>query len=121
MDRLAGVGQLLADALAALREGRREQPHRPARRRGPATIPDDAADDDAEANGPTAKVYFVEFPPPVPPAPLPEPAVARTEPDTEIDLTENPGASLFDADRERSEWAPPPEMPTWWTRNGVQS
>ena len=120
LDRLAGVGQLLADTLATLREGRRESPIALPDVEVP-DIPAHAADDNAEADGPTAKIFFVEFPPPVPPAPLPEPAVARTEPDTDIDLSENPGASLFDSDRERSEWAPPPEMPTWWTRNGVQS
>ena len=49
------------------------------------------------------------------------PVEAYPEPAADIDLTENPGASLFvNSDQERSEWAPPPGMPTWWTRGSVQ-
>ena len=114
LDRLASVGQLVADTMANLREGRRNS----------APIPPDvdipevpllAADDDS-ADQPSAKVYFVEFPPPAPPAPEPAPVDSSPDPEEEIVLTETPGASLFNSDRERSEWAPPPEMPTWWTR-----
>jgi hypothetical protein len=83
---------------------------------------DTTDDGDDRADQPSAKVYFVEFPPPAPAAPMPQPADSYpdSEPDTEIVLTENPGASLFTSDRERSEWAPPPDMPTWWTRDGAQ-
>ena len=102
MDRLAGVGQVLSDSLAALREGP-----------GDHVSHDAEADDDDEADGPTARVYFVEFPP-----------GATTDGDsdagTEIVLTETPGASLFADDEERSEWAPPSDLPAWWTRGGAQ-
>jgi vacuolar-type H+-ATPase subunit E/Vma4 len=76
--------------------------------------------DDDSADQPTAKVYFVEFPPLAPTAP--EPAAVESSPDPEADivLTESPGASLFNSERQRSEWAPPAEMPTWWTRDGAQ-
>lgn len=137
LDRLAGVGQFLADTLATIREGQREAaaavagsdllPEIP-------EVPEDVDDaDDGGADQPVGKVYFVEFPPPAPTmaTPMPEPA----EPDSDhVDtdchpgghplmpgvLTQRPGASLFNSDRERSEWAPPPEMPTWWTRDGAQ-
>ena len=129
LDRLAGVGQLLADTMATLREGQRNTV--------PVSLdvdipdmPQRAADDDS-ADQPSAKVYFVEFPPLAPLAPEPEPSPVDSYPDPESDgdsgghprapgvLTET-GASLFNSDRERSEWAPPPEMPTWWTRDGAQ-
>ncbi|MGH9008986.1 MAG: hypothetical protein ACRDYF_03965 [Acidimicrobiia bacterium] len=134
LDRLAGVGQLLADTLATLREGQREAavavpdgdiPEIP-------DIPNVVDDGDDGADQPSAKVYFVEFPPLAPPAPMPQAADSYPDPDPESDcpsgghprtpgvLTENPGASLFNSKRERSEWAPPPEMPTWWTRGGAQ-
>ena len=122
LDRLAGVGQLVADTMAAIREGRSEAaaagigadmpeielPEIPART-------EDESDD--RPDQPSAKVYFVEFPPPATPTATPEP---EYESDTEIVLTENPDASLFNNERERSEWAPPPEMPTWWIRGGAQ-
>ena len=100
MDRLAGVGQVLSDSLAALREGPGDD------------VSDDAEDD--EADGPTARVYFVEFPP-----------GATTDGDyseaeNEIVLTGTTGASLFADDEERSEWAPPSDLPAWWTRGGAQ-
>jgi hypothetical protein len=114
LDRLAGVGQLLADTLATLREGQRETP--PASP-DPVWRPDDDTADDG-ADQPSAKVYFVEFPPAARPAPAP--AESDPAPDQEIVLTENPDASLFDTEREHSEWAPPPELPTWWTRDGAQ-
>jgi hypothetical protein len=76
-----------------------------------ATVPDDA-------DTPTGKVYFVEFPPMAPSAPE---ADDRETADTEIVLSESPDASLFADDGERSEWAPPSaELPTWWTRGGAQ-
>lgn len=109
LDRLAGVGQLLADTMATLREGQREA----AAASTDIEIPDVPDIPDDSADQPTAKVYFVEFPPLAPPVPEPAPV-------EEIVLTENPGASLFNSERERSEWAPPPEMPTWWTRGGAQ-
>ena len=116
LDRLAGVGQVLADALARLREGTTEA--------APAAI--DPADD---ADSPTAKVYFVEFPPAAAEsAQGPDSAAASgaAPPDAdpavepEIVLTENPAASLFPTEEERSEWAPPSELPAWWTRDGAQ-
>jgi hypothetical protein len=120
LDRLAGVGQVLADALATLRSGA-------AASAAAAAIPSEpyepqlpAADTDPDA--PSAKVYFVEFPPngaiaedtgeADDPAPADEPA--------EIVLSDEPGASLFTTDEERSEWGPPGELPAWWTRGGAQ-
>lgn len=106
MDRLAGVGQVLADALASLREG----PSIPATSGSPIEVPDVPEED---PDRPSAKVYFVEFPPPAPVAD------GSGEGGTEIVLTD--GASLFHSDEERSEWAPPSdELPAWWTR-GAQS
>ena len=121
LDRLAGVGQLLADTMATLREGQRNTAPIPAE----VDVPDVPlmADDDGSPDQPSAKVYFVEFPPLAPPIAEPAPVCAETsEPDadTEIVLTDAPGASLFTSDRERSEWSPPPEMPTWWTRGNAQ-
>ena len=114
LDRLAGVGQVLADALAALRSGAVQtaavsgQPYEPYEPELPS--------DDADA--PSAKVYFVEFPPGGGAAPAP----ADADPDgpAEIILSDQPGASLFSDEAERSEWAPPVELPTWWTRGGAQ-
>jgi multidrug efflux pump subunit AcrA (membrane-fusion protein) len=124
LDRLAGVGQIVADTLATLRESQRETASMAPEVEVPE-IPEYS--DDESADQPSAKVYFVEFPPPAPPTPLPEPVVAQSEPvkpqsspDTEIVLTDDSGASLFNSDRERSEWAPPPEMPTWWIRGNAQ-
>ena len=121
LDRLAGVGQLVADTMATLREGRRNAaPILP-----DVDVPDvpRMADDDTP-DQPSAKVYFVEFPPIAPPAPEPAPidtcSDPAPDPEHEIVLTETPGASLFNSDRERSEWAPPPEMPTWWIRGNAQ-
>jgi hypothetical protein len=66
-------------------------------------------------------VYFVEFPPAAPaPAPVPAPADPYSDPEADVLLTEHPDAGLFSSDREHSEWAPPPEFPTWWTRGGAQ-
>jgi hypothetical protein len=128
LDRLAGVGQFLADTLATIREGRREAAAAIADGDLPE-IPEipqhagDADDADDSADQPIGKVYFVEFPPPAPAMTTPksEPDESYSDDsDTEIVLTENPEASLFNSDRERSEWAPPPEMPTWWIRGSVQ-
>jgi len=126
LDRLAGVGQLLADTMATLREGQRNTvPLSPDI--DIPDIPQRAADDDSP-DQPSGKVYFVEFPPMAQPAPEPEPSPVDSSPAAEPDcdsgghpgvLTEA-GASLFNSDRERSEWAPPPEMPTWWTRGSSQ-
>ncbi len=128
LDRLAGVGQFLADTLATIREGRREAAAAIADGDLPEIpeIPRHAGDADDSPDQPIGKVYFVEFPPPAPAMPTPTPE--RAEPssddpddsDREIVLTDSPGASLFNSDRERSEWAPPPEMPTWWIRGGAQ-
>ena len=133
LDRLAGVGQVLADAMASLREGQRETAS--VSSASEIAVPDiPAADDDNDR--PSAKVYFVEFPPAAPPAPAPAtavapspaPGVAETTPapapaaapaSEEIVVIENPDASLFGSDEERSEWAPPAELPTWWTRDGA--
>ena len=129
LDRLAGVGQFLADTLATIREGQREAAAALADGCLPAIpeIPehaDDVDDADDDPDQPIGKVYFVEFPPPAPmmATPTPEPAETRSDDDvdTEIVLTESTGASLFNSDRERSEWAPPPDMPTWWIRGGAQ-
>ena len=132
LDRLAGVGQFLADTLATIREGQREAAAAIAGGDLLPEIPEvpehvsDVDDGDDDADQPSGKVYFVEFPPPAPamPTPMPEPAEPYSDDsgdsDTEIVLTENPGASLFNSDRERSEWAPPPEMPTWWIRGSIQ-
>ena len=112
LDRLAGVGQVLADSLAALRE----PVGTPAATEVEIDVDAAAADD---ADSPTAKVYFVEFPPMAPPAPeTVEPGPALD--DDEIVLSATPGASLFADDGERSEWAAPSELPAWWTRGGVQ-
>ncbi len=113
MDRLAGVGQVLADAMASLREG----PAIADIASSPATMADPVPDD---SDLPSAKVYFVEFPPMAGATPAAE---TEPEPDREIVLSETPGASLFADDVERSEWAPPAEsLPTWWTRGtGAQA
>jgi hypothetical protein len=108
LDRLAGVGQLLADSLATLRERPEHTP----------TTFDAVGADGAIDDRPDAKVYFVEFPPPAP-APT-APADPEAERETEIVLTETPGASLFADDDERSEWAPPTDLPAWWIRGGAQ-
>jgi hypothetical protein len=112
LDRLAGVSQVLADALATLRES-------PAGTGGSAIA--DAADE-AEADTPTAKVYFVEFPPPAPepPAPMEAPIAAAPAPEPEIVLPDSPDSDLFGSKEERSEWSPPLEIPAWWTRGGAQ-
>jgi hypothetical protein len=110
MDRLAGVGQVLSDAMARLREG-------PAIADIAGSAPTMPDPESAEYDDrPDAKVFFVEFPP----AAVEAPTVDLHEADEEIVLTESPGASLFADDVERSEWAPPTDMPTWWTRGGVQ-
>ena len=125
LDRLAGVGQVLADALATLRE----TPAASTAAAIGAEADTDAADDDSDS--PTAKVYFVEFPPASAAARTDEaaaPPVAADSSDAyddpaeepEIVLTESPAASLFQTDEERSEWAPPSDLPAWWTRGGVQ-
>jgi len=116
IDRLAGVGQVLSDAMASLREGSGDSAASSAASSAAETDRSDPADD---ANHPTAKVYFVEFPP----APVPggEAATADTaEAETEIVLTGTPGASLFADDEERSEWAPPADLPAWWIRGEDQ-
>ncbi|HKY75443.1 MAG TPA: ATP synthase F0 subunit B [Acidimicrobiia bacterium] len=130
LDRLAGVGQFLADTLATIREGQREAAAAIAAGDLPEIpeVPEHVQDvDDAAevAEQPIGKVYFVEFPPPAQATPTPEPDPEPDEPysddvETEIVLSENSGPSLFNSDRERSEWAPPPEMPTWWIRGGAQ-
>ncbi len=114
MDRLAGVGQVLADAMASLREG-------PAIADIASSAPTTVDPVPDLADHPTAKVYFVEFPPMA----GSEPAAAEADPeaDREIVLSDTPGSSLFADDVERSEWAPPAEsLPTWWTRgSGAQA
>jgi multidrug efflux pump subunit AcrA (membrane-fusion protein) len=130
LDRLAGVGQLLADTMATIREGRREAAAAGTDVEIPEIeipeVPEVTDDGDDGVEQPSAKVYFVEFPPPAAPTPTPTstPTPAPTpepvlESDREIVLTET-GESLFNDERERSEWAPPPGMPTWWTRGSAQ-
>jgi hypothetical protein len=115
MQRLAGVGQVLSDALAVLREG-------PAAATGPAFANPEAGtggNPSDDADQPTAKVYFVEFPPAAPSAP--ETINPARSGDDEIVLTEPSDAGLFSGGDERSEWAPPSsDLPAWWTRGGAQ-
>jgi hypothetical protein len=121
MDQLARVAQMLAESMATLRQRAADAAETPSTMTfsDPEVPERDAETDAVEADEPTAKVYFVEFPPmtPVeaacaPPAP---------EPEEEIVLPEASDVSLFQSDEERSEWAPPPdEMPIWWTRGSVQ-
>jgi multidrug efflux pump subunit AcrA (membrane-fusion protein) len=122
LDRLAGVGQLLADTMATIREGQAEAAAAGVDMDLPEIeipdVPAVADDSDDRPDQPSAKVYFVEFPPPAAPTPTPTPEPVL-ESDREIVLTET-GESLFSDERERSEWAPPPEMPTWWTRGSAQ-
>lgn len=106
MDRLAGVGQVLADAMAALRAG----PPLPAPSQGSIEVPTVPEED---PDRPSGKVYFVEFPPMAADPMAGHPA----ESETEIVLTDD---SLFRSEEERSEWAPPTDLPTWWTRGGAQ-
>lgn len=114
LDRLGGVGQVVADALASLREG----PAVADIASSPPTTVDPAPDD---SDHPNAKVYFVEFPA-TPGAAAAPPADADPEADQEIVLSETPGASLFADDVERSEWAPPSDdLPVWWIRGGAQA
>jgi hypothetical protein len=119
LDRLAGVGQVLADSLAVLRSGAAEaaaaaaEPYEPYE----PELPSDDADT------PSAKVYFVEFPPAgADPAELAGSADPAGADDfgAEIVLSDQPGASLFSDDAERCEWAPPTDLPAWWTRGGAQ-
>lgn len=110
MDRLAGVGQVLADAMAALRAG----PPLPAPSDGPIEVP---AIPEEDPDRPSGKVYFVEFPPMAPVAAEPMAVNDSAEPEHEIVLTDD---SLFRSEEERSEWAPPSDLPTWWTRGGAQ-
>jgi len=115
IDRLAGVGQVLADALATLRSGAAEgvaagHPYEPCEPQIPS--------DDTEA--PSAKVYFVEFPPAGADADASTEATERADGSAEIVLSDQPGASLFSDDVERSEWVPPSDLPAWWTRGGAQ-
>ncbi len=121
MDRLAGVGQVLAETMASLRQGP------VATSPFTAGLPDAYPSDDTvadDADQPTAKIYFVEFPPAAPPAPAADapPAVdAPADPQAEIILSDDPGASVFVSDEEHSEWAPPSDdLPTWWTQDGAQ-
>lgn len=118
LDRLAGVSQVLADALATLRES-------PAGA-GPsaAAAAAAAAADDDDADTPSAKVYFVEFPPAAaqPSAPVEAPIAAgpAPEPEPEIVLPETADTDLIHSDDGRSGWVPPMEIPAWWTRGGAQ-
>jgi hypothetical protein len=115
LDRLAGVGQVLADVMAGLRTAADGGSAAPSELPNPEIPADDS-------DAPTAKVYFVEFPPGGAAAPAADEAAVDAEPadGPEIVLDDNPGASLFSDDQERSEWAPPTELPTWWTRGGAQ-
>jgi hypothetical protein len=114
MDRLAGVGQVLADAMASLREG----PAIADIASSEATTVDPVPDD---SDQPSAKVYFVEFPPAA--AAAGHPAGDAPEVDREIVLSDDAsGASLFVDEEERSEWAPPAnDLPAWWTRGGAHA
>ena len=116
LELLGGVGQMVAAAIADLREGATGGTVAGAVTPFEAYDPTLAAETGDDDDQPSGKVYFVEFPPAAAPAPAP----AHPDPETEIVLTENPGASLFLSDEERSEWAPPVDMPIWWTRDGAQ-
>ena len=126
MDHLAGVGQVLAEALATLRDSSSDGATPPSSLTfaDPTTVPNADAGADADADRPSAKVYFVEFPPlPVDPASTPEPehdCHSGGYPRTPGSLTDAPESK--NPDEEHSEWAPPAEedLPTWWTRDGVQ-
>jgi hypothetical protein len=130
LDRLDGVGQVLADSLATLRSGATESAAAAAAPYEPYEPQLPPADADADADAPSAKVYFVEFPPNGAADPIageasdPDPAdpadVADVADPVEIVLSDEPGASLFTTDEERSEWGPPSELPAWWTRGGAQ-
>lgn len=114
IDRLAGVGQVLAEAMVSLREG----PAIADIASAPTTTVDPVPD---ESDHPSAKVYFVEFPPMTAAAPAANDD--DDEADREIVLSDTPDASLFADDVERSEWAPPADnLPAWWTRgSGAQA
>jgi vacuolar-type H+-ATPase subunit H len=117
MGRLAGVGQVLANALESLQRG----PGVAATATGAGTLDGAPAPAD-DIDQPTAKVYFVEFPPAAHAGEAPTAgAETETERETEIVLATPSGASLFADDMERSEWAPPSELPAWWTRGGAQA
>jgi hypothetical protein len=128
LDRLTGVSQVLADALGTLRES--PAAGGPAAggpaAGGPAAHPSAGhppAEQADDTGTPTAKVYFVEFPPAAPaetPASVEPPVSAGPAAEPEIVLPETGDAGLFQSEEERSEWAPPMEIPTWWTRGGAQ-
>jgi hypothetical protein len=119
MDHLAGVGQVLAEAMAVLRDGSSDSAVRASAPASGESADPAASDADDEADHPTAKVYFVEFPPAAPADPTPATADTSVDPEAEIVLTD--GSSLFQSEEEHSEWAPPAgDLPTWWTRDGVQ-
>ena len=122
LDRLAGVGQVLADSLATLRSGAAESAAAAAMAHEPyePQLPGADADPDAHPDAPSAKVYFVEFPPNGAAAPAAEADDPAPADRAEVVLSDEPGASLFTTDEERSEWAPSSELPAWWTRGGAQ-
>jgi len=121
LDRLAGVGQVLADALAALRNGAAETAAASA---GEPYEPQLPADD---PEAPSAKVYFVEFPP----AAAPPPDDATDADATDIkrrrhrrrhrDRPQRPRRRQPLQRRRRAlRVGTPVELPTWWTRDGAQ-
>ena len=117
MDRLAGVSQVLAETMAALQEGAATAPLPTSE---PITVEVPPAEGDGETDHPDAKVYFVEFPP-APDGTGDAQADPSADSDPEIVLTDPAAASLFGSDEERSEWATPADLPTWWIRGGAQA
>jgi hypothetical protein len=131
LDRLAGVSQVLADALGTLRESPAGTgPSAPVATTTTTTTgygysypPTYAiADEPDDADTPTAKVYFVEFPPAAAPEPPPmeTPLAAGPAGEYEIVLPESADADLVATTDDRGEWTPPVEIPAWWTRGGAQ-
>lgn len=123
MDNLARVAQMLAESMATLRQSAADTAETASTMTfADPVIPERDAETNAsaEADEPTAKVYFVEFPP-MTPVEIASPEPAPEEPADEIVLPDAAEVSLFQSDEERSEWAPPAdELPTWWTRGSVQ-
>lgn len=124
MDNLARVAQMLAESMATLRQRAADTAETvsPTAFADPV-VPEREADTStpAQADEPTAKVYFVEFPPMSPVETGAAASAPAPEPEKEIVLPEASEVSLFQSDEERSEWAPPAdELPTWWTRGSVQ-
>lgn len=122
MGHLAQVAQMLAESMATLRQSAADTAETASTMTfADPVVPerDPETNAAAEADEPTGKVYFVEFPPMAPAESAAAPPAP--EPEEEIILPETSEVSLFQSDEERSEWAPPAdELPVWWTRGSVQ-